>query len=233
MNKIRSQILRKLIHKPGLSFNKIWEKEIPSNQLAYHLKVLQEDNYVENKDGNYYLTHQGKKFSAYIDGISGKESKKPLICVVVVLVDQNKVLMQQRKKEPFYNYWGFAGGKIEFDQYILETAKQELEEEAGLKADLSLKGILCMKTYNNGQQSYNHHIFIVRGDNPRGKLIIKNREGINKWIEIDKIKSLQIFPDVQRDVEIAHGEGFTLFEMDKFMKDDKFIKSEIIRDEQI
>jgi ADP-ribose pyrophosphatase YjhB (NUDIX family) len=50
---------------------------------------------------------QGKKYVAFINGKSGKKSSHPLLCVAILLFKNDKVLMFQRRKEPFYGYWVF------------------------------------------------------------------------------------------------------------------------------
>ena len=131
MKKERQDILKKLIHEPILTFNKLWDKSILSNKFAYHLKVLEEDDLVEKTDTGYQLTHTGKKFATYIEGETGQVAKHPLIGVFICIVDEtnNKVLVFKRTKEPFYGYWGVHDGKLSFDQYILECAAKEVKEE--------------------------------------------------------------------------------------------------------
>jgi 8-oxo-dGTP diphosphatase len=215
MNSIRSEILRKIMHQPGMHFNELWDKATPSNKFAYHLKSMEEDGLIEKQDELYYLTGEGKQYVSAIDGKTGSEAKAPLVCVAIVLFDKDKVLMQQRKKEPFYDFWGFPSGKIQFSQYILEAAKDELMEETGLEAELSIKGLFCSKTFNDGKQIFNHHIFIVRGAAAKGKLLPKTREGINKWVHIKDIEKLHIFPDIPYLIRAANSERFTLVEIDR------------------
>ncbi|MEK6615778.1 MAG: NUDIX domain-containing protein [Bacteroidota bacterium] len=131
--------------------------------------------------------------------------------------------MMQRKKEPFYGYWGFIGGKIKFDQYILECAKAELYEEAGLRCDLTLKGLFSSKTYHGTTIAYNHQLFIIMGKNPRGKLVGKTREGECKWISLPDVSSLQNFPNVKYSLQIAKSKRFRWIEADRMQKDDVFI----------
>ena len=137
--------------------------------------------------------------------------------------------MMKRTKEPFFGYWGFIGGKIKFDQYVLECASEELKEETGLEADLELKGLLSCKTYNNDSLSYNHQMLIVKAANPKGKLIEKTREGFNKWFKISEVKDLKIFPNIPYGIEIALNPSFKWVEADRFQKDDKFVDIKILK----
>ena len=52
---------------------------------------------------------------------------------VVVLQDQ-KVLLIKRGKEPYKGHWSLPGGTQEFGETLKECAKRELKEETGLDA---------------------------------------------------------------------------------------------------
>jgi 8-oxo-dGTP pyrophosphatase MutT (NUDIX family) len=230
MNEINRKIIRRLIHEPGLTFNQLWDRDIESNKFAYHLKSLVDEMLIEKQADAYYLTSAGKSRSAFIDGETGEESKVPLVAVAIVVEKDGKVLMQQRKKEPFYNYWGFPSGKIKFSQFILEAAEEELLQETGLSAELAIKGLKCIKTYAGESQAFSHFLFVVKGTNPRGKQIDETREGINSWVPIDKIKELDIFPDVPKIIESIARDGFTLTDMKRTQTGDKFTGFEAIRE---
>jgi len=234
MNKERREILRKLIHKQRVGFNELWGNEGTSNLFAYHLKVLVEDGLVCKKDDMYCLTHDGKKFSTYVEGGDGKKAKAPLICVVIVVYDKEKkkFLMCKRTKEPFYGYWGSIAGKIKFDQYIYEAAAAELMEETGLECDLEMKGLCSYKTYNDGELSYSHQLFVILGKNPRGELIEKTREGENHWVSKKDIAGLKAFPSALAPTEIAEGDGFRWIEMDRFQEADEFVGKKVLRDKR-
>ena len=138
----------------------------------------------------------------------------------------------KRTKEPFYGYWGFIGGKMNFDHYILESANKEVKQETGLTCDLELKGLFSTKTYNNNNLSYNHQMFIIKGTNPRGELLERTREGINKWVEINKINNLHIFPNAPYSIEIAQSKNFKWIEADRIQENDKFTEIKIIKNKE-
>ena len=235
MNHERQSILQKLMHKPTLTFNQLWDKQGTSNSFAYHLKVLEEDNLIKKTKIGYKLTHEGKKFAAYLEGASGKPSKMPLVIVLIVVFNkaQDEVLMIKRTKEPFYGIWGFIGGKLNFDQYIFECAADELKQETGLEADLELKGLFSSKTYNNKALSYNHQLFIVKATNPRGKLLSQTREGIVKWIKLSEAPNPPIFPNVPNSIDIALSDHFRWIEADRFQENDKFTEINILKNKNI
>lgn len=235
MNTEQQTIIRKLMHYPGLTFNELWNKEGVSSAFAYHLKILCEQGFVEKKDEGYYLSSQGKSHATYVEGESGKEAKFPLIGIIVVVYDTltDRYLLMKRLKEPFYGYWGFHGGKVKFNQYILECAEQELREETGLECDMELRGLFSAKTYNGGVLSYNHQMFIIKATNPRGTLIEKTREGFNQWFSRAEIDGLLAFPNVPESIKIIHSNHFRWVEADRFCENDVFKELTILKDKEI
>ncbi len=47
-----------------------------------------------------------------------------------------KVLLIQRKREPYQGSWAFPGGFMNIDESAEDAARRELQEETGLKADV-------------------------------------------------------------------------------------------------
>ena len=66
-----------------------------------------------------------------------------------------KLLLIQRKHEPFQDHWALPGGFVEMDEDLPEAAARELAEETGLK-DIPLEQL---------------HTFGRPGRDPRGRTI--------------------------------------------------------------
>lgn len=56
-------------------------------------------------------------------------------CIVVTHDDIAKVLLIQRKNEPYKGCWAFPGGFLNMDETTQQCAIRELEEETGLKVN--------------------------------------------------------------------------------------------------
>lgn len=235
LNPERQKIIQRLIHSPVLTFNELWAKDGPSNKFAYHIKSLEDDGIVLKSAEGYRLTHAGKRLAAYVEGETGKQARFPLVVVTIIVLDEAKgrFLLMERTKEPFYGYWGFPSGKLNYDQYILECAQDELREETGLTCDLELKGLFSSKTFTDAGLSYNHQMFVIRATNPRGTLVESTREGINRWFRKDEISQLKTFPNILEFLEIAEGDRFRWVQADRFQENDEFTGMSILSDQRI
>lgn len=159
------------------------------------------------------------------------EEKKPTFTAIIVALNGSKVLMHQRKKIPFYNYWGFPGGKIQFGENPEETAGREFFEETGLKGEMEFKGIIMMKTYDNGELAHHHyhHIFICK--NTSGNLMDTD-EGPNEWIASEAIKELEQYPDVPLILEVVNGKNFRIIELERIQNGGKFVDMKVTSDKK-
>ncbi|MFH0906050.1 MAG: NUDIX domain-containing protein, partial [archaeon] len=205
LNLEQEKIIQKLMHSKGLRFKDLKDKIPQSNKLSYHLNTLQDFNLITKDKEKYKLTIQGKSLCSYLDGSTGKSEKQPVIGVFVIIIDKDKILVQKRLKEPYFGIYGMTGGKLRFEQSIFECAKKELKEETGLSCNLEFKGISTGRTFDidSKNQIANYIAFVLKGTNPKGKLIKKTREGENKWFKISDIKKIKnIFPESLDNINI-------------------------------
>jgi 8-oxo-dGTP pyrophosphatase MutT (NUDIX family) len=240
-NKVRQSILQKLIHAPGSTFNQLWPKdEIESNKFAYHLKNLEEQELIEKHENSYFLSQKGREHAAFLEGLDGSKKKKPLSIVgVVIFDDKGRVLLQKRKKEPFFGFCGTSGsGKIEFGERLIEAAGKELKEETGLDADIVPAAIFNVVTYNKNQSGitepgYHHIHFLFLGKNPRGKLLRENRECILEWVDMKDISKYKLFPDFPDIIRVIKEGKFKIIEMERYMENNEFTGIKIIGEHNI
>jgi ADP-ribose pyrophosphatase YjhB (NUDIX family) len=103
----------------------------------------------------------------------------PKLTTLVYCVQNDKVLLAQRKKEPFVGYWIAPGGKIEPGESPYQCAIRELAEETGLYAkNPRLRGIV---TETSPRPDWQWMIFIYVVTCFSGTLISDEREGRLIW----------------------------------------------------
>lgn len=63
---------------------------------------------------------------------------RPMVTVDIILITNGqpqKLLLIQRKNDPFKNQWAFPGGFVEMDEELLDAAKRELKEETSVEIE--------------------------------------------------------------------------------------------------
>lgn len=63
-------------------------------------------------------------------------SDVPLVGVGVAVLDEGRLLLVQRAKDPGRGLWAVPGGKVERGESLRDAARREVEEETGLIVDV-------------------------------------------------------------------------------------------------
>lgn len=124
---------------------------------------------------------------SYIMGLRKLVGHRTLLQVgasVIVVDECGRILLQLRSDN---STWGYAGGSVEIDEKVEDTAKRELYEETGLIAkELTLFGVFSGKElhniYPNGDEVSNIDIVYI----------CKNYEGELKC-QAEEIENLKFF----------------------------------------
>jgi len=232
--KIQQDILVKLTHSKGLRFNELWGKHGESNTFSYHLKNLIDKNLILKINEQYGLSNDGMTYVAAMEGVSGKTSKKPLVCSFILGYEKEKdlILINIRKKEPFFDYVGIPGGKMDFGAYPLKTAKEEFLEETNLKGDFQLGGISNYNTYNDNKLIHHIVAFTYICTNCKGDLKEKNREGDNKWIARKDLPKYLHYPELVYFIStlVTNTTGIKFFNINRYQKNGVFQNIDILQD---
>ena len=227
---IRKEIFLKLIHVPRATFNELWGNVGESNLFSYHLKKLEEEGLVGKFEEGYGLTTEGRKVSAFIEGATGQKAELPTPTVIIMARDGDKILCQERLKEPFYGYRGFPSGKINFGWNPVECAIRDLEEETGLVAGTTtLKAIEFIKTYDDGKLLHHHIIFIVETLHCTGTLKTQTHKARHEWLTLEEYSTKKRFPDTLPHELLLQDNKLHIFEVERFMTGGKFTSAKMVK----
>lgn len=119
--------------------------------------------------------------------------KQPKVSVAVTLERTGKsgereFLFQQRKKNPYYDFWGRVGGKMRWGETVIEAGKRELMEETGLTAELEYKLLYHKRDYDkaSGELLEDKIFLCVYANECKGELIEQFEGGKNRWMTIEE-----------------------------------------------
>ena len=146
----------------------------------------------------------------------------------MVIRRNGKYLIYHRLKEPYYDFYGMSGAKLDFGEGVLEGAERELLEETGLKGPGKIISIYNIKTYENKEALAHFTQFVVLFDNPNGELIKEGIEGtyefVDKEVFVDKKQRNILFPDTFLTLENADSfnGNVSFYEMSIFVSNSRF-----------
>jgi len=103
--------------------SKTWE------MISLDGELVKMSNTIEDTDGGWWnLVIKGLGIHSHL-----KHDGNVIATVDNIILDNEKVLLIKRGKEPYKNYWALPGGRIEQkDDDIISAAKRELKEETNL-----------------------------------------------------------------------------------------------------
>lgn len=219
LHDIQLAILNKLLFSPSLRYTEMKpDQKMDNNQFDFHLDKMIEVGYVVKIEEGYTLTASGKEYANRLDTDVVQIERQAKIGVVLKLRksinDETYYLIQKRLKQPYYGYFGMITGKVRFGETAIETANRELEEESGLKADLTLIQVIHKMDYaEDGQLLEDKFFFVFIGDEPEGKFLEEIEGGTNFWMTRSEIEKLtKIFPGVVSGLDVFDQKNLTFLE---------------------
>jgi len=95
-------------------------------------------------------------------------------------------------KHPFFGFYGYPGGKIRWGETILQAAARELDEETGLAATMTYRGVYHehIASKETGEILEDKIFHIVSATSPTKKLIEQFEGGRNSWMTVENLQSL-------------------------------------------
>ncbi|MEI6053735.1 MAG: NUDIX hydrolase, partial [Candidatus Saccharibacteria bacterium] len=208
---------------PSVGFAKLQKiTGMSSDHFNFHLQKLVELKLVEKVSrGTYSLTPRGKEYANKLDTDNHTVERQPKTAVILAVEriknGKKEYLFQERLKQPYYGFWGFATGKVRWGETIVQTAERELMEETGLTADHRVAGVYHELVYQQetGEQLEDKIFFVVHCTDIKGKLVKEFEGGRNQWMT--------------REQALGQPKIFTSFdiEIDIVSSDDTFIERRV------
>lgn len=205
-------ILRELLFHPSVGFAKLQKiTGMSSDHFNFHLQKLIELKLVEKVSrGTYSLSPRGKEYANKLDTDNNTVERQPKTAVILAVErtkdGKKEYLFQERLKQPYYGFWGFATGKVRWGETIIQTAERELMEETGLMANHRIAGVYHEMVYQQetGEQLEDKIFFVVHCTNVTGKLVKEFEGGRNNWMTREEALSQpKIFTSFDIEIDIV------------------------------
>lgn len=212
VHEAQTKILRELLFLPHAGYAELQKPTgLTSDHFNFHIARLVELKLVGKLErGKYQLTAKGKEYANKMDTDNNTIEKQPkvavLLCVEKKINGKTHYLFQQRRKHPYYGFWGLISGKIRWGETIIQTAARELMEEAGIEADWQYAGVYHEHSSTGGELLEDKVFHVIRGVNPKGVLVEDFEGGHNAWLtRAEALAKEKVYPSCAIELDIAKG----------------------------
>jgi 8-oxo-dGTP diphosphatase len=141
----------------------------------------------------------------------------PRTAIFVRRGDEYLLLRGAATKRLWAGKYNGLGGHVERGEDVLTSAKRELFEEAGIRADMWLCGTLIVDAGDVGIC-----LFVVVGENAQGE-VKDSQEGTPEWVKKEALSHLPVVEDLPILLDRIHSmhRGDPPFSARSFYEDDK------------
>ncbi len=191
------KILTRLLFFPKSRFKHLNTDSLTTDNFSYYIRTLIATGLIK-KDGSYYsLTSKGKMVAGKIDTQTYAIEKQPKVSVIIIPTrvhgGKKQYLIQQRRKEPYFGYWGFFTGKVRFGETVVEAGMRELSEETGLEGKINFCFQIHEMVYDKDTKDLLEDKFfqVLEAKNLIGELKLDNEEGFVKFVTEREFRKIQ------------------------------------------
>lgn len=156
---IQTYILEQLVRSATRRYTELKPRDVESNLFMYHLKNLVREGLIEKDEKVYTLSQKGLRYVATLSLKMGKLRKQPQILnAIIARNSQERYLFSKWHRQPNTGLISFPHGMMHYGEPLLDAAKRELAEKAGLTADMIYKGSAYIRTLAN--QETDRHMLV-------------------------------------------------------------------------
>jgi ADP-ribose pyrophosphatase YjhB (NUDIX family)/predicted transcriptional regulator len=172
---------------------------LESDNFKFHLRSMIKEGWViKTPEGTYQLSTRGKNFANNLNETERTVQRQPKLSVIIVASRRTsdgteQFLLHQRFRHPFYSFWGFLSGPVQWGELPEETAQYELAKQTGLKASFVVSSIYRQRTYDKETHDLlEDGLFtVMHTKHVEGELANEWQGGKNAWMSKDEIQSLE------------------------------------------
>ncbi|MBR9676565.1 NUDIX domain-containing protein [Candidatus Woesearchaeota archaeon] len=194
VKKEREAIFELFLDKTKLKFSDIEKAlSIRSNMVAYHLEQMIKQGLLEKKDDNYKLTSNAEKYIPVFEHVTGQE-QSPLPIILVAVVHNGEVLLIQRNKRPYKDYWSLIGGKMLLEENFEQASLRLAKEKTGLEVEYdNVNAVLQEHVRGDDILKHSFILFLttVKATTTQPKA---TNHGRLQWFALDELNKKEIIP---------------------------------------
>lgn len=123
----------------------------------------------------------------------------PNVGVHAVVLDNDRILLVQRAKEPSKGKWSLPGGKVELGETFREAARREVLEECGISIEIECLVDVSDFILKDDDGCTRYHFVLIYVLAARGQGEVRaNSESLDvRWFPLAEVGRLDIHPQLR------------------------------------
>ena len=119
---------------------------------------------------------------------------KPVIAVGAIIIDQDRLVLVRRAKEPSKGRWTFPGGAVELGESLHDAVRREVREETGLEVELGGVASVVDNVVRDEAGAVRYHYIIVdyHARPVGGRLQPGSDVSEARWVRLEELDGLEI-----------------------------------------
>jgi 8-oxo-dGTP diphosphatase len=115
----------------------------------------------------------------------------PVVAVGALVIDDGRLLMVKRDREPGKGLWTVPGGRVEHGEYLDQALRREVKEETGLEIEVGgLAGIFEV-VGDDHFVIHDHAAHLTHGDQ---EVVVGDEVAEVRWVPLEEIEGLECTP---------------------------------------
>ncbi|HEV2412212.1 MAG TPA: NUDIX hydrolase [Candidatus Saccharimonadales bacterium] len=189
-------ILKTLRRNKTMRYNNLMRPSgLESDIFKFHIHKLVKIGYIQKLPlRGYELTVRGKEFANNLDEAMRVPQRQPKLSMIIVASKVNDqgdrlFLCQQRLREPYWGYWGFISGAVQWGVSIEDAALHEFTKQTHMTASFTVRSFCRQRDYDSSEAGLlEDKLFaVVLAENCRGEIDNSWGGGMNKWMTLAKL----------------------------------------------
>jgi ADP-ribose pyrophosphatase YjhB (NUDIX family) len=201
MHWIQRHILKELALADSKRYTELKPDGIEGNLFQYHSRDLEKQGLIDRSEQGYALTPKGKSYVANLS--LTREMKRRVqprvITMVITKNEQDEWLLFKWSRQPYRGKVSFPSGRFGFGEDLFQSAREQLRNKSGYKADLTYIGTIIMKndadhiiaqtfvasnlTGNQGSDGLTGESFWAQINDVPNEIQLSGIENIIEWIK--------------------------------------------------
>lgn len=127
-----------------------------------------------------------------------EETRRPSPAVAGVIVEDGRILLIQRGREPSSGKWSIPGGHLEWGETLEHAVRREVSEETGLQVEVGkLAGVFDLMTEDDEGTEYHYVIVDYFAKRIGGVLTAGDDAADVRWVPIDELPHYELTPHLR------------------------------------